>query len=547
MEKIRGYIYFVFATAVVLIFLFLAFNSNINAYSIYSPPQISDCSTASIKAVWDSIFLISSDNIIIMNSSSSSGCNNFIAYKNVSGDFYYLGNSNYSASPTLSAFKIIFNSSGVPLAISILSLNQNLNMNILSTSVINRGIISSNSADTEFRSVFRLASSAWTANFTSSQSTFFYNNLSNSGLIDANKSIDSFVFINVSSACTPTWQQVTNSCDSNNTYLTWYNDTNSCNILPDSSHANFTSSCSFGNIVGDSSSITANNFNVTVFVDGTSDLSSVTLTNNSFVQMEEGNITRISFYYNSSGNLDLTGISIEKQNSSSDFGYLLVSGLNVEKNITIDKINSSSTQVCAKNSHVLRISDMSDDCSNSGEILLDCPGFDFASNLSCTIGDSTFTISGLTSSAVREILPSKTCTPDWFCGDWGNCLNGNQTKTCTDSNSCNPQNTTYTSTQQCVSSCVSNWSCADWSICNQNGTQTRTCTDSNSCSSGSANIPLESQECSPSNFSTRSIVTFMLILILIIAVIGVIYYIIKIRKAKNNLQPIQQINPYQPI
>jgi type II secretory pathway component PulJ len=30
----------------------------------------------------------------------------------------------------------------------------------------------------------------------------------------------------------------------------------------------------------------------------------------------------------------------------------------------------------------------------------------------------------------------KNCTPNWQCGEWNLCLNGQQTKICTDSNDC---------------------------------------------------------------------------------------------------------------
>lgn len=115
------------------------------------------------------------------------------------------------------------------------------------------------------------------------------------------------------------------------------------------------------------------------------------------------------------------------------------------------------------------------------------------------------------------------CNPNWQCGSWGACSNGQQTKTCTDLNGCgvttgkpvenqscllsakdcdmmtlwsaciNGQKSricssrtvmgevdkTTTEVQSCAS-CISSWQCKDWGTC-VNGQQTRTCDDVNNC------------------------------------------------------------------
>ena len=70
------------------------------------------------------------------------------------------------------------------------------------------------------------------------------------------------------------------------------------------------------------------------------------------------------------------------------------------------------------------------------------------------------------------------CTENWTCGNWGSCVNNQQTRTCTDSNSCGTTNNRPPLTQTCV--CQENWQCSGWSAC-VNGQQTQTCTDSNNC------------------------------------------------------------------
>lgn len=83
------------------------------------------------------------------------------------------------------------------------------------------------------------------------------------------------------------------------------------------------------------------------------------------------------------------------------------------------------------------------------------------------------------------------CTENWSCGNWSSCLNGQQTRTCTDANSCGTTTKKPATTQSCT--CQENWSCDNWSTCS-NGQQTRTCTDANSCGT-TASKPATSQAC----------------------------------------------------
>jgi len=86
-----------------------------------------------------------------------------------------------------------------------------------------------------------------------------------------------------------------------------------------------------------------------------------------------------------------------------------------------------------------------------------------------------------------------TCTPNWTCGAWGTCSNGQQTRSCTDTYYCgaaidaaNPAVTT----QSC---CSPTWVCGDWGEC-ISGWQTKTCTDSNNCGTYVGN-PSEGRNC----------------------------------------------------
>ena len=94
---------------------------------------------------------------------------------------------------------------------------------------------------------------------------------------------------------------------------------------------------------------------------------------------------------------------------------------------------------------------------------------------------------------IKKIYES-TCTENWDCEDWNSCSKqGNQTRTCTDLNSCGTTKNNPPTTQSCTYTCVEDWSCTDWNSCTS-GQQTRTCTDSNSCGT-TEDKPTEQQSC----------------------------------------------------
>ncbi len=95
---------------------------------------------------------------------------------------------------------------------------------------------------------------------------------------------------------------------------------------------------------------------------------------------------------------------------------------------------------------------------------------------------------------------STACTESWTCGDWGTCADGNQIRTCTDSNSCNTTETKPVEIQECTVVCTESWTCGDWGTC-ADGNQIRTCTDSNSCNT-IVSKPAESQGCTVEEVET---------------------------------------------
>jgi len=69
--------------------------------------------------------------------------------------------------------------------------------------------------------------------------------------------------------CAPNWQGVDTACQSDETYTTWYNDTNSCGTIA-GRPSNDTTFCDFDDngIIGNTSDIETTNLNVGVYIDG---------------------------------------------------------------------------------------------------------------------------------------------------------------------------------------------------------------------------------------------------------------------------------------
>lgn len=88
---------------------------------------------------------------------------------------------------------------------------------------------------------------------------------------------------------------------------------------------------------------------------------------------------------------------------------------------------------------------------------------------------------------------SSICTSIWQCTSWGSCTNSQQTRICTDQNSCGVTTNKPIELQSCTPVCSPNWQIGSWSTCTNNQ-QTRTVTDLNNCGI-TTNKPATSQSC----------------------------------------------------
>ena len=90
--------------------------------------------------------------------------------------------------------------------------------------------------------------------------------------------------------------------------------------------------------------------------------------------------------------------------------------------------------------------------------------------------------------------PPASCSENWSCKSWSACVNSNQTRTCTDLNSCGTTKSKPALSQSCsATNCATNYVCEPWSGCKANGTQTRLCADQNNCAGSTTR--LEARDC----------------------------------------------------
>ncbi len=105
--------------------------------------------------------------------------------------------------------------------------------------------------------------------------------------------------------------------------------------------------------------------------------------------------------------------------------------------------------------------------------------------------DTASEAAATTSAAGGAAATYSGCTMNWECTDWGACISGIESRTCTDANDCGTVSGKPTETRTCGSGCAENWQCGEWTDC-VGDLQTRECNDQNLCG---RNFKVEEQEC----------------------------------------------------
>ena len=269
----------------------------------------------------------------------------------------------------------------------------------------------------------------------------------------------------VSGTCTPNWQAKLGSCGSNERQTVTYNDTNNCN--DNAGKPADTTTCCDNNHNGVAGNLTSfNSLGMTLDLYINDNIPSETDVFSPGVKkrikfVDEDSVERVWFEYSFNSPLNMCGISIEKQPEFDKRGYLTVKGLsNMEKRLSVDRLNSSSSYVCVKDAEVSDISEVSDNCDETNEREVKCDNSD--TKHPCEIIEDTFIVQKVKNSAVIEMLPGAivTCVPTWGnCTSWGSCVNGIKKRTCTDTRTPKCNSSVKIETQTC--GCVENWNC-DW-------------------------------------------------------------------------------------
>jgi hypothetical protein len=318
--------------------------------------------------------------------------------------------------------------------------------------------------------------------------------------------------------CVVNWSAIQTNCTTDETYIKYSIDLNHCNDstgLPE----NESIGCDYdGNgIIGDAGELGSSG--LVIVIDDNEMDQGINYTGTKKVEIKEGNITFIEFDWNFASGLNLRDIQITRHNSDSDQSFIIIQGMDVLKTVYLEP-SSDSNRLCIKDEEITSVSDISSNCIDDNETLLDCPGT--TGGFTCSFNDSVYVIEGLEHSGILELESQENCSASWDCSNWSDCVSGINTRVCVDVNSCNTTLGMPAESQSCSVDCTPLWTCGNWSDC-LSGFQTRGCNDVNSCGV-TTNKPIESRACE----EEYSDINYKLIFIIIgtILIIGVIVAVI---------------------
>jgi hypothetical protein len=238
--------------------------------------------------------------------------------------------------------------------------------------------------------------------------------------------------------CTPDWtlNNTWGECQPINFQFKNYYDSNSCN--EGTPPAPINQSCDFTYINGST--------------DLTGDYSGI-LT----VQFKQGTKLIAEYEYNFTNNtIDLTNVTVDTQGVGAVKGYLIVSGVKQEgtKTLYIDRINTNMNWICIKDTEISNISEITSNCKGANEYHVQCNN-QTSSGYRCEdLGGNVYRITGLQHSGIIQadtptydpppsggggggpspkppiIEEEIECNPEFICGSWSACRDGEQIRNC---------------------------------------------------------------------------------------------------------------------
>jgi hypothetical protein len=531
-------------------------------------PIPTDCSNASIRAVWDSIFKESSANIekIVVKDESTGGCDQYFAVRTNGNNFKMLSgeddsndvsNDNFS-STSVFAFNGEFNSSSMSELQSFIDNSSSVSDFLLIYFLVvfgynangifeNRSQPISSIADASsyYDQIFKPIPGEWHTEEDIDVTYYgfkIYESLDEIeeelGFVQNSQIVYDLLIYEkyINQQCSPDWIQTNSTCSSDDKITTSYYDSNACNqgggvFLSPFPPTNKSYACDYNDlgIIGSQENIKAKNFNPKILINSDPIDHNISYNGSKDIEIQDGSTTKIVFEMNfSKQDLNLHDLSIQKQPSTSNFGYVIINGISSEKTIHLDRISGSTDFVCVKEARVDTINEVSESCTGDNEFLIPCPA---SGDFTCSISDDIITISGVRHSAVKEVLSSESaCLEDWTCGSWSVCSSSKQTRSCQDNNNCGTNITKPRETQSCT--CIPLWQCDPWapSECPKNETQSRECFDSNSCATNDQK-PTLTRSC---EYQSDSIFLYIMALVILVIIIAIIIIIFIQMKSKKN-------------
>lgn len=130
------------------------------------------------------------------------------------------------------------------------------------------------------------------------------------------------------------------------------------------------------------------------------------------------------------------------------------------------------------------------------------------------------------------------CTANWQCTDWSDCLGGTQIRSCVDNNLCGDNSTKPDENQTCIM-CAPNWNCTQWTPekCSGDELQSRKCADLNNCNTLTGK-PEDTRTCEHKSIFNFGFISFISIVVILISMIAVnVILIIRQWKKLNPVKP----------
>ncbi len=545
-RKRNEYFATILGIAGIALIYFLIINSALTNKVSFSPEDSiyipKNCSNSEIEATWNSVFYESPTGITIIKNDTitQETCEQYFAYKIKDENNTYIlsglakGTLNY---PEITLYHSNFNSSFNTLISSftnasnlsiILNLGK-LQETILQEKVLKRtNSLALENATATFNFSIKITSSEFTPELIpSGESKYKFETPQLIGTVNANKSFESVSYSKTNSLdCSQTWIEEETDC-LNRVKKIYFIPGNPTCLNESGRPQNQTLNC-YG--------ITSRNTRIEINVNNSELNLSQNYNGLNKVEILGSGKKLLEFEWNFSQSQVIEGVEIIKEETSSDFGYAIINGLNITKTVYITRKDNLSSNICIIDEVIRNVSEFSTSCTASEETKLNCPGND--SKYTCNITGNLFKITGLTHSGAKEITTSTSstpsCTPIWNCSSWSSCSANKQTRTCNDLGPCEIPAEPSILEQSCTIQCIEDWKCGVWlpEKCPKTENQTRTCLDANSCGTFLTK-PTEEQTCKYSN-NTAVYITLLIILILIIIISIAIIYLIKTKDKSNN-------------